>query len=89
MLKYSELLIYIPTLIAIACFLFVFPLVQYVLARLFVKVWPKVALRVWAMSGVNLKKIPDYCSYPCDGRCRNWTCPNYSKKSTKEQVSEI
>lgn len=44
MLKWSELLIYIPTLIAIACILFVFPLVQYVLARLFVKVWPKVAL---------------------------------------------
>ena len=76
MLTFQDLIILLPSLVAISFILFAYPFLYYIWARLFVKVWPKAALRAWAMSGVNLKSMPSYCPYKCDGSCRNWTCPN-------------
>lgn len=39
----------------------------------------KLGNRLWAMSNMFTKKLPDHCDQTCDGRCRNWTCPRYHK----------
>lgn len=34
----------------------------------------KIGCRLWAMSGLFLKRLPKHCYLTCDGSCRNWTC---------------
>lgn len=83
MLSFSDFLLLIPSLGAIVLIVFGYPLAYYVIARIFIKVWPVRALRFWAMSGIDLKNMPKHCHFSCDGSCRNWTCPNYSSLNKK------
>ena len=41
----------------------------------------KIGIRLIAMAyGLTKIHLPDYCRLPCDGTCRNWTCPNFYRK---------
>lgn len=79
-LSYADLFILLPSIIAIVFIIGVHPFLYYFLGRLLLERWPVRGLRLWAMSGINLKNLPFYCSFDCSiSDCKNWTCPNYSK----------
>ena len=38
-----------------------------------------IGCRLWAQSGMFLKRLPGRCRLLCDGSCKNWTCPEFHR----------
>lgn len=84
-MSYYDLSIFIPSLIAIAFIVAFYPFLLYIIGRLMLKFNSVRGLRLWAMSGFNLKSIPKYCSFVCsESKCGNWTCPCYNKSRKRD-----